>query len=110
MKKIFIFLVLVLVFFGCAVDSLIADTGEFDNLPEWAQGIEIQGRTDHDCWSVYKNGIRHTGIDGFTVMFTPEHSMIVTLGENCFLIVTEYETIKFELDGDTIWIKWYNAE
>lgn len=110
MRKAVIFLVLVLVFVGCSLDSLMATTGQFDNLPFWADGVELSGDFDNDGWSIYRNGIRHYHADGTSQIFTPDHAMVSTVGDYCFLIVTEYETIKFELDGDTIYIKWYNAE
>ena len=110
MRRTVIILVLLLTMFGCAVDELMATTGQFDNLPTWADGLELDGGKDHDGWSIYRNGIRYHCPDGTTRLFTPEYAMVSTVGENCFLIITECETIKFELDGEAIWTKWYNAE
>lgn len=110
MRKIVIILVLLLTMFGCAIDNLMATTGQFENLPPWADGLELQAGEDHDGWSIYRNGIRYYSQDGHTEIFTPDFAMVSTVGNYCFILVTEFETIRFELDGDAIWIKWYNAE
>ena len=107
LRKILFLLLLLFTFVSCSNDPVYFEYTGFNNLPDWANGLELKKEADHDGWSIHRDYIKHYAIDGTTKVFTPDNCKVLQVKETCFIIITDFEDIRFELNGQAVIIKWY---
>ena len=107
MKKGLFFLLIVLSFTGCEYGYTISHYDIFKYVPKWAREKTVFNEEGSAGWLISEESIEY--IEGGVILetFTPRDAFTVKMGNYCFILVTEFLTVCFELIDGEIEIESY---